>query len=77
MSRADEVRARYEEELALAELEDELAEAKQAGTITPELKLKLRQARRAFRLRREGSADAQAQTVQTTSATMAATAEEG
>jgi hypothetical protein len=67
VSRADEIRARYEDELAVAEFEDQLVAAKQDGTVTPEMKLALREARQAYRLRREGSAVAQAETIQTAS----------
>jgi hypothetical protein len=50
MSKADDLRA----ELALAELEEELAEAKADGGASRELKDKVRAARRAFREAREG-----------------------
>lgn len=67
MSRADEVRDRYEAELAVAELEDEFVAAKEAGEATPEMKDRLREARREFRLRREGDAAAATSTIQTVS----------
>lgn len=52
MSRAEDLRA----ELALLDLEDEFVAAKEDGTVTPEMKLALRDARREFRERRAGSA---------------------
>lgn len=59
MSRADELRARFEAELAVAEAEDRLVEAKADGT-DPEtlraIKVEVREARRAFRELRAGSA---------------------
>lgn len=48
-SRADELRARLEAELAVVELEDELAEAKQSGGADNELKERVRAARQAYR----------------------------
>jgi hypothetical protein len=56
VGRVDEVRARYDAELALAELEDELSAAKENGEATPELKRRVREARRAFREARAGDA---------------------
>lgn len=56
MSRADDIRARAEAEIAVAELEDRLVEAKEAGDDVEDLKLELREARRAFREYREGDA---------------------
>lgn len=53
MSRADEIRARSEAEIAVAELEDRLIAAKEAGEDTESLKLDLRQARQSFRELRE------------------------
>lgn len=52
MSRADELRA----ELELLDLEAKFVAAKKSGKATPELRAGLREARRAFRLQREGSA---------------------
>lgn len=43
-----------EAEMAVVELEDELAAAKEYGAAEMELKLRLREARRVFRLLREG-----------------------
>jgi len=56
MSRADEIRARAEAEIAVAELEEKLLAAKEDGEVTQELKLELREARRAHREMREGDA---------------------
>lgn len=51
---ADELRAA----LAVAELEERLVAAKEDGTLTPELKLELREARRVYReMRAPASAD--------------------
>ncbi len=54
-------------ELAMIEAEEEFVAAKEAGTVTPELKTKLREARRAYREMREGAptgpGEARAQTV--------------
>lgn len=56
MSRADELRAQYEAELAVAELEEELAAAKDtAEGPSRELKERLREARRVFREQRAGA----------------------
>lgn len=52
MSRADEVRARYEAEIAVIELEEQLVAAKDDGSATAELKGELREARRVFREQR-------------------------
>lgn len=49
MTRADDIRALAEAEATVAELEDELVAAKQAGEDAEALKLDLRQARRRFR----------------------------
>lgn len=64
MSRAEQIRARYEAELEVAELEDELVAAKEAGEVPRELKLQLREARRQFRLERAGSAQVSPATVE-------------
>jgi hypothetical protein len=48
MSRA-EIMARAEAEAQVADLEDQLAAAKEAGDVPAELKLELRAARRSFR----------------------------
>lgn len=52
MSRADELRA----ELAVAELEEQLVAAKDAGDVPAELKRELRAARQAHREMREAAA---------------------
>lgn len=49
MSRADEIRARAEVEIRVAELEEEMVAAKESDELTQELKLELREARRTFR----------------------------
>lgn len=55
MSRADELRAKHEAELAVIELEDELAAAKDSDEgASRELKERLREARRVFREQRAG-----------------------
>ena len=54
MSRADELRA----ELELLELEDDFVRAKESGDVTMEQKLELREARKEFRQRRAGGAQA-------------------
>lgn len=56
MSRADEIRARAEAEIAVAELEDKLIAAKEKGKGVEALKLELRTARQAHRELREGDA---------------------
>jgi len=56
MSRADDLRAGLEAELAVVELEDELLAAKEAGEVPRELKDRLREARRVFREQRSGVA---------------------
>jgi hypothetical protein len=63
MSRADELRAALAAELAVLELEDELAAAKESGDVPRELKLRLREARRVFREQRAGAAVASPATV--------------
>lgn len=63
MSRADDIRARAEAEIAVAELEDRLIEAKDAGEDVADLKLELREARRSFREFREGDANVNPETV--------------
>lgn len=70
MSRAEEIRARYEAELAVAELEDELVDVKASGTPDEvrDCKLRLREARRVFREQRDGSATASPETVTVTAA---------
>ncbi len=54
-------------ELAMIELEEEFAAAKESGDVTPKLKADLREARRAYREMREGApagpGEARAQTV--------------
>jgi hypothetical protein len=81
MSRSDEVRARYEAELAVAELEDQLVALKgdvercgecgrRTSSDSPELraaKLQLRDARQAFRQARENGAVVNPATVEVTS----------
>lgn len=54
MSRADELRAKYEAEIAMVELEDELIAAKDSGDVSRDLKLQVREARRVFREQRAG-----------------------
>lgn len=49
MSRADDLRARYEAEMAVVKAEDALLAAKESGDVPREVKEQLRQARRAFR----------------------------
>lgn len=66
MSRVDEIRAKYEAELAIAELEDELLEGKLTGAELSDVKARLREARRVFRLQREGDAAASPETIQVT-----------
>lgn len=80
MARADELRAAYEAELAVVELEDQLAAAKatvercgECGRRTsvdpPELadlKRRVREARQAFRATREGAVVVQPATVEVT-----------
>lgn len=57
MGRAEGLRARHEAELRVAELEDALADAKDSDDgPSRELKLDLREARRAFRELRAGDA---------------------
>lgn len=81
MSRVEELRAKYEAELALAALEDELAAAKgdpdwctacgrRIGATSPDLadlKLRVREARRAFRAERAGDAAAAPDVIEVTS----------
>ena len=61
MSRADEVRAAYAAELALAEAEDQLVQLKESGDAAAlvEHKRQLRAMRQAFREERAGSAAVQ------------------
>lgn len=66
MARADEIRARYEAELKVADLEDELVALKEAGADLRECKDRLREARQAFRLSREGDAATRSSTIQVT-----------
>lgn len=82
MSRADDLRATYEAELAVVELEDQLAAAKatvercggcgRRTSVDPpelrDLKRELRLKRQQFRETREGSAVAQPATIEVTSA---------
>lgn len=59
MSRADELRERYEAELAVVELEDELVRLKAEGAdndVLRDCKTRLREARYAFRSQREADA---------------------
>lgn len=65
MSRADDVRAAYAAELALAEAEDQLVRLKESGDAEAlaEHKRQLRGMRQAFREERAGSAVAQPETV--------------
>lgn len=64
MSRAEELRA----ELALLDQEADFVEAKQTGQDTPELRAALREARKAFREQRAGSAVAAPEPIQVKSA---------
>jgi hypothetical protein len=68
MSRADDVRAAYAAELALAEAEDQLVRLKESGT--PEeladQKHQVRELRRAFREERSGASTAAPETVSLT-----------
>lgn len=66
MSRADEVRAAYAAELALAEAEDQLVRLKESGDAEAlaEHKRQLRAMRQSFREERAGSAVAQPATVE-------------
>lgn len=59
MSRADDLRARYEAELAVLDLEDSLIAAKQAGDTDriAEVKVALREARASFRAMRGAVVD--------------------
>jgi len=68
VSRADELRARYEAEMAVLELEDQLLAAKEDGDVSRDLKLELREARRVFREQRAGDAKASPDTIETTAA---------
>ena len=61
MSRADELRA----ELDLMELEAKFVQAKKSGKATPKQRAELREARRAFRERRAGSAAASPEAIET------------
>lgn len=66
MSRADDLRAKYEAELAVVELEEELLALKDADAdpaTLRETKLRLREARQAHRLQREGDANATPATI--------------
>lgn len=65
MSRADEIRARADAEIRVAELEDALLTAKADGDVPAELKLELREARRAHRELREGDAVAAPEAITT------------
>jgi hypothetical protein len=67
MSRADEVRAAFAAELALAEAEDRLIQLKESGTPEElaEHKLHVRGMRRAFREERAGAATASPATIDT------------
>jgi hypothetical protein len=66
MSRADDIRARAEAEIRVAELEEELVAAKDSGDVTSELKLQLREARQEFRELRAGDAVAAPEAVSAT-----------
>jgi hypothetical protein len=67
MSRADEIRARADAEIAVAELEDQLLAAKAAGQDPPrEVKDRLREARRVYRELTAGSGTANPDTVTAT-----------
>lgn len=67
MSRADDLRAKHEAELAVIELEDELAAAKDSDEgASRELKERLREARRAFRELRAGDANVSPSTISAT-----------
>lgn len=70
MSRVEELRAKYEAELAVAELEDRLVAMKADPDADPgelrDLKLQLREARRKFRTLRAGDAAVNPATVEAT-----------
>lgn len=66
MGRADELRARFEVELVLVELEEELVAAKADGPAPRDLKQRVRQARQEFRLEREGNAVANPAVIEVT-----------
>lgn len=68
MGRADDRRAKYEAEMAVLALEDELVAAKEAGGDTDELQARLREARQAFRATREGDAAASPDAIAATAA---------
>jgi hypothetical protein len=54
VSRSDELRAQLEAELAVAELEEQLAAEKEAGEVSRDTKNALREARQRFRDLRAG-----------------------
>ena len=66
MSRADDIRARADAEIAVAELEEQLLAAKETGDVPADLKHDLRAARQAFRQLREGDAVAAPETITAT-----------
>jgi hypothetical protein len=68
MSRADEVRARFDAELAVVELEEELVALKESGDADAlaDCKLRLREARQAWRELRAGDAVVTPSTIETT-----------
>lgn len=71
MGRVDDLRARMNHELAVAQLEDDLVGLKEAGAdpdVVRDTKLRLREARQAFRHQREKAAAATPPTLETTSA---------
>jgi hypothetical protein len=71
MSRADELRARFEAELAVVELEEQFAAVKETDMGGPEyqaIKEQLREARRSFRRLRAGDATISPATIEVTAA---------
>lgn len=68
MSRADEVRERFDAELAVIELEEELVELKESGDAAAlaDCKERLREARQAWREQRSGGAVVTPATIETT-----------
>lgn len=68
MSRADELRAKYEAELAVLELEEELVVAKDSDDpeTLRDVKDRLRETRRVFREQRAGDATVSPATIETT-----------
>ena len=68
MTRADDLRTRYEAELAVVVLEEQLVAAKVAGEVPRELKDQLREARQTYRAMREGDAVVSPSVIEATAA---------